>query len=95
MKTIVLLLGATAIALSPASASAQTTPPGNGQTMGQGYNHTNGPTTTGQPSQDCEQLIADGLGSDPGQSADNGSSAFGGSAGDVYAGSRTTKSAHR
>lgn len=92
MKTILLLLGATAIALSPASVSAQSTAPGNGQTIGQGYNHMNGPTTTGQPSQDCEELIADGLGSDPGQSADNGSSAFGGSAGDVYAGSQPQNS---
>jgi len=48
----------------------------------------NGPTTTGQPGADCEQLIADHLGADPGHSADNGHSAFGGSAGDVYAGSQ-------
>ena len=92
MKAILLSLGAAAMALTPALASAQTTPPGNGQTNGQGYNHMNGPTTTGQPSQDCEQLIANGTGSDPGQSADNGSSAFGGSAGDVYAGSQTQNS---
>jgi hypothetical protein len=91
MKALFLLLGATAIAVAPALASAQTAP-GNGQTMGQGYNHMNGPTTTGQPDQDCEQLIADGLGSDPGQSGDNGSSAFGGSAGDVYAGSQPQNS---
>lgn len=47
---------------------------------------------TGQPSQDCEELIASGSGSDPGNSGANGSSAFGGSAGDVYAGSQTQNS---
>jgi hypothetical protein len=85
-------LFAAAILLSPALASAQSTAPGNGSTNGTGYNHTNGPTTTGQPSQDCEQLIADGLGSDPGQSANNGHSAFGGTAGDHYAGSQPQNS---
>jgi hypothetical protein len=47
---------------------------------------------TGQPSQDCEALIASGMGSDPGNSASSGHSAFGGSAGDKYAGSQTQNS---
>ena len=88
---IFLLVAAATMALVPAAASAQTAP-GKGQTNGQGYNHLNGPTTTGQPDQDCEDLIATGTGSDPGNSADNGHSAFGGSAGDVYAGSQPQNS---
>jgi hypothetical protein len=47
---------------------------------------------TGQPGQDCEALIASGMGSDPGNSASSGHSAFGGSAGDKYAGSQTQNS---
>lgn len=64
-------------------------PTGNGG----GYNHMNSPQhATGQPSQDCEALIASGTGSDPGNSASSGHSAFGGSAGDVYAGSQPQNS---
>lgn len=91
MKATILWIGAAALAFAPAFASAQTAP-GNGQTNGQGYDHMNGPATTGQPDQDCEELIASGTGADPGQSADNGNSAFGGSAGDVYAGSQPQNS---
>ena len=91
MKSKLLSLSAAAMLLIPASASAQTAP-GNGQTNGQGYDHSNGPTSTGQPSQDCEELIANGDGSDPGNSASSGHSAFGGSAGDVYAGSQPQNS---
>ena len=91
MKTKVLLIGTAAMfALSPSVASAQTAPaPGQGQYNEQGYNHMNGPASTGQPSQDCEELIASQMGSDPGNSSSSGHSAFGGSAGDVYAGSQT------
>jgi len=90
-----LLIGAAATALLPALASAA--PGGNGSTSpgssnGAGYDHMNGPAMTGQPDQDCEQLIADEMGSDPGNSASSGHSAFGGSAGDVYAGSQTQNS---
>lgn len=94
MKTRIVLLGAAALAMTPAFASAQSTPtaPGNGQYNGNGYWHMNGPSSTGQPDQDCEDLIASGTGSDPGQSADNGHAAFGGSAGDVYAGSQPQNS---
>jgi hypothetical protein len=92
MKATILLFGATTLALAPSFASAQTSPPGNGQYNGSGYWHTNGPTvTTGQPGADCEEIIANG-GSSPGQAADNGNSAFLGSAGDVYAGSQPQNS---
>jgi len=91
MKTGLLLLAAGALALSPAISAAQTAP-GQGQFNGSGWDHLNGPASTGQPSQDCEELIASGQGSDPGQSASSGNSAFGGSAGDVYAGSQDQNS---
>jgi hypothetical protein len=91
MKNGLLLVAAGALALSPAIAAAQTAP-GQGQTNGAGWDHQNGPVATGQPGADCEELIASGEGSDPGQSADNGHSAFGGSAGDVYAGSQPQNS---
>jgi hypothetical protein len=92
MKATILLFGAVTLALTPSFASAQkTSPPGNGQYNGSGYWHTNGPTTTGQPGADCEAVIASG-GSSPGKAADNGNSAFLGSAGDVYAGSQPQNS---
>lgn len=92
MKAVILLFGAAAMSFIPASAFAQTSPPGNGQYNGQGYWHSVGPDTTGQPDQDCEDLIASGTGADPGHSADSGHSAFGGGAGDVYAGSQPQNS---
>lgn len=88
MKAKILLIAATTMALAPVSASAQKAP----TTTPRASGSLNGPTTTGQPSQDCEDLIATGAGSDPGKSADNGHSAFGGSAGDVYAGSQPQNS---
>ena len=60
---------------------------------GGGYNHMNSPQhATGQPMQSCEDLIASGAGSAPGQAAENGHSAFGGTAGDKYAGSQPQNS---
>lgn len=60
---------------------------------GGGYNHLNSPQhATGQPGQDCEELIASGEGSFPGQAGENGKSAFGGAAGDKYAGSQPQNS---
>jgi hypothetical protein len=87
MNTRILMLAASVLALAPAAVSAA--PGGNGgsaqgSTNGVGWG--NGPTSTGQPGAECEDLIADGEGAFPGQAADNGHSAFGGSAGDVYAG---------
>ena len=79
-----LALGAAAMMVAPTLASAQTAPaPGQGQYNGAGYIHMH------QPNQDCEMLIADQAGAEPGNSASSGHSAFGGSAGDVYAGSQT------
>ena len=88
------LIAATVMMLSPVLASAQSTAPGNGQYHGSGYWHSTGPdpTQVGQPNQDCEDLIANGMGAAPGNSASSGHSAFGGSAGDVYAGSQPQNS---
>ena len=91
MKVPALMIGAAAMALVPGFASAQSAP-GNGQYNGKGYWHMNGPDSTGQPGADCEDLIASGEGAAPGQSSQNGHSAFGGSAGDVYAGSQPQNS---
>ena len=93
-RTISLFMAVAAIAVAPAIAAASPpTTPHSPTGNGGGYDHMNSPqATTGQPSQDCEALIASGTGSDPGNSAANGSSAFGGSAGDVYAGSQPVNS---
>ena|SRR5947209_8351132 len=64
MKTTILLLGATTLALAPAFASAQTAP-GNGQFNGNGYWHLNSGNANGQPGQTCQDIIAAG-GSSPG-----------------------------
>ena len=88
MKSL-LLLAAGALALSPSTLPAQQS---HGSTNGAGWNHMNGPDATGQPGADCEELIASGDGSFPGQSGDNGHSAFGGTAGDFYAGSQPQNS---
>ena len=92
MKNCLLLIAAGAFALSPASLAAQTPAPGQGQFNGTGWDHTNGPDATGQPGAECEDLIEDGEGAFPGQSSENGHSAFGGTAGDVYAGSQDQNS---
>ena len=97
MKANMLLLGAAAMALAPSLASA--TPGGrgstsNGSTTGTGYNHSNGPSTTGQPNQDCEALVASGQGATPGNSSSAPGSAFNpnGTSGSVYAGEQTQNS---
>jgi hypothetical protein len=82
------MVGAAAMALTPAMVSAT---PG-----GTGSNTTADPTslpspTTGQPGADCEELIASGEGSAPGGSF-NGQSAFGGFAGTKYAGEQPQNS---
>lgn len=69
MKAKIVLLGALTIALAPAPALAQLTPaPGNGQYNGTGYLHMNSGNAFGQPGQSCQDLIAMGLGSTPGNS---------------------------
>lgn len=65
MKVTILLLGAGAIMLTPTIAAAQTAP-GNGQYNGAGYNHLNSGNANGQPGQTCQDLIASGMGSTPG-----------------------------
>lgn len=67
MRAKIFLLGAVAIALAPSPALAQLTPaPGNGQFNGTGYNHLNSGNAFGQPGQSCQDLIASGMGSTPG-----------------------------
>jgi hypothetical protein len=95
MKATILILGATALALSPSFASAQTAP-GNGQYNGNGYWHQNSGNATGQPGADCEDIVANG-GSTPGNSASapGGGSPFSGedsTAGSHYAGSQPQNS---
>jgi hypothetical protein len=89
MKAKILMLGAAATALVPAYAFAST---GSGHNSPSAQSQTQTPVAQGQPDQDCEELIASGEGSDPGNSASSGHSAFGGSAGDVYAGSQPQNS---
>src|SRR6266540_964984 len=84
------VITAAAIIVSPALASAQTAP-GQGQYNGTGYDHLNGPDSTGQPGVECEDLIEEGEGAVPG-GAFNGSSAFGGFAHEKYAGEQPQNS---
>jgi hypothetical protein len=95
METRILLLAAAATALVPAYASAQTAP-GNGQYNGQGYWHMNGPDTTGQPNQSCQDINGGNTGPDyPGNTSNAPGSAFNetsGNAGGMYAGSQPQNS---
>lgn len=97
MKSKLLLIGAAAIVLTPALASAQkTSPPGNGQNNGTGYWHSNSGNANGQPNQSCEDIVAAG-GSTPGNSASapGGGSPFSGedsTGGSHYAGSQPQNS---
>jgi hypothetical protein len=91
MRATFLLLGATALTLAPAVASAQTAP-GQGQYNGSGYWHTNSGAALGQPGVECEDLIADGEGAAPGNTANAPGTAFGGSAHDKYAGEQPQNS---
>jgi hypothetical protein len=93
MKATLLVLGATALSLTPSIASAQT-PPGNGYVNGNGYWHQNSGNANGQPGASCEDL---GPGSTPGNSASapGGGSPFSGEnskAGQKYAGSQPQNS---
>jgi len=94
MKPKLLLLGAAAMALTPALASAQTAP-GNGQFNGQGYWNTNSGQALGQPDQSCQDLVASGDGAYPGNTPTAPGSAFNetnGLAGGMYAGSQPQNS---
>jgi hypothetical protein len=80
MRVQTMMIGAVAIALTPAAASAapsKTTPAQSGPSA-----------TTGQPSQDCQMLIDSGMGSTPGNSVNSPGSAFNpaGKSGTMYAG---------
>jgi len=92
MKATILILGATALSLAPALASAQSTPPGNGYLNGTGYWHTNSGNANGQPNRSCEEA-----GVTPGNAgtAPGGGSPFTGDsskAGQMYAGSQPQNS---
>jgi hypothetical protein len=93
MTTKILMIGAAALALAPGFASAA--PGGNGSTStgsttGVGYNHMNGPSSTGQPDQSCQDINGGNTGpSYPGNTSNAPGSAFNetdGIAGSVYAG---------
>ena len=75
MKATFLLISVSAIVLAPTFAIAQTAP-GNGQSNGTGYNHTNSGNAIGQPGVSCQDLIALGLGGTPGNSASSPGSPF-------------------
>lgn len=97
MKATILLVGAAALTLTPAFASAQTAP-GQGQFNGQGYNHLTGPdpTQVGQPDQSCQDINGGNTGpSYPGNTSTAPGSAFNetnGLAGGMYAGSQPQNS---
>ena len=89
MKASILMLGAVALAGTPALASAAPANTSNGP------DHMNAPAaTTGQPGQDCAALIASNDGSTPGQSSSAPGSAFNpdGTAGSKYAGEQPQNS---
>lgn len=88
MKATTLLIGAFALSFTPAHAIAQNAP-GNHSNNSSGSNHSNGPTSTGQPNQSC-QLV----GTTPGDAADAPGSAFNpdGKAGTRYAGQQPQNS---
>jgi hypothetical protein len=94
MTKIIPLVTATACAIAPLSASAQTAP-GQGQFKGAGYNHMNSGTAAGQPSQDCLDLIMSGEGAFPGNSSSSPGAPFNevnGKSGAMYAGSQPQNS---
>ena len=88
MKATILLVGAAALALTPAIASAQTAP-GNGQNNGNGYWHLNSGNANGQPGKDCGED-----GPTPGNASSAPGSAFNpdGNAGTRYAGEQPQNS---
>jgi hypothetical protein len=92
MKTKILILGVAATAWVPAYAFAA---PAGGHNSPSAQSQT--PQANGQPNQDCEELVASGEGSTPGNSANapGGGSPFSGedsTAGSHYAGSQPQNS---
>ena len=89
MKICVLMVAAGAVALAPATTSLAA--PGQGQTQGRGWDHANGPTSTGQPGAECGEEDAPFT---PGRAADAPGSAFNedGTAHGVYAGEQDQNS---
>jgi hypothetical protein len=89
MQSKIFLMGAAALAFASAPASAA--PP----TTSNGATHSGTPVAGGQPSQDCNTLVADPSGTFtfPGNSTTSPGSAFnevpGGTAGKNYAGEQT------
>ncbi len=95
MKATILLLGAAALVVGPTAATAQSSPPGNGQYNGNGYWHLNSGNAIGQPNQDCQDLVASGEGAYPGNSSSSPGAPFNevnGKAGGNYAGSQPQNS---
>ena len=89
MNRIALLIAAGAMALAPAATLAK--PPGQGSTHGTGWDHMNGPSSTGQPGAECGE---DDAPFTPGHAADAPGSAFNedGRAHSVYAGEQPQNS---
>ena len=87
MTRTMLLIAASAMALTPAGLSAQS----QGPTNGNGWDHLNGPDTTGQPGAECGEEDAPFT---PGQSSEAPGSAFNedGTAHGVYAGEQPQNS---
>lgn len=88
MKRTMLLLAAGAMALSPSAILAK---PGSPITTTQGWDHFNGPTTTGQPGAECGD---EGATFSPGNASSAPGSAFNedGTAHGVYAGEQDQNS---
>jgi hypothetical protein len=92
MKRTMILISATAMAVSPAAGSGQTAP-GQGQFNGSGWNHTNSGKAAGQPGLECPEEEGD-PGTRPGHSQNAPGSAFNpdGNAGTHYAGEQPQNS---
>jgi hypothetical protein len=93
MKAKILMMGAAALAFAPSIASAATGGGGSGSSASQ----TSVPSpTTGQPGQDCVDLVTSGNGAFPGHASSAPGSAFnedpGGTAGKMYAGEQPQNS---
>jgi hypothetical protein len=91
MKMKMLMIAVGAMALTPAMAERGGGNGGSAQGSTNGVGWGSGPTSTGQPGVECEDLIEDGEGGVPGNAA-NGSSAFGGFAHSQYAGEQPQNS---